>query len=99
MRELGAVLSQTGDHARAVPMLRAAWQHRVATIGADAPGTTRAQVMLAMALLRSGDASGALAAADDGLPRMLKSLGRLNPAVLHLRGFRAECLIALGRAD
>jgi len=99
LRELGAVLSQTGDHARAIPMLRAAWEHRVATIGADAPGTTRAQVMLAMALMRAGDPSAALAVAEDASPRMLKSLGRSNPAVLHLRGFRAECLIALGRAD
>jgi hypothetical protein len=85
MRELGGVLSDIGKHDEAVSLLRQALEIRTSTIGPDAPGTVRAQGMLAIAMARAGDLAAALPLLRDAEARSIRIFGTEDPFTAWLR--------------
>jgi putative intracellular protease/amidase len=53
MRELGALMSEAGDHAAALPLMKAAWEHGI--------GDSSTLGRIALAQIKSGDRAAALA--------------------------------------
>jgi non-specific serine/threonine protein kinase/serine/threonine-protein kinase len=93
-RDLGSALLAADRAAEAEPILRAAYDARVAAIGAEAPGTIHALLELVTCLRALGRTEEAIPLARACVAAATKQLGARNFTTLHARAVLASLLAA-----